>query len=230
MDLERDDGIVLLVAIAIVVLMTTISTALVLWTMTEAQIARSFALGVEARYAAGAAAERALVDLGALTDWNAVLDGSTRSSFTDGAPSGTRHLPDQTTIDLDAIRNLANCAHASPCLPTDLINVTAERPWGANNPHWQLFAYGPLGNLVSPVATSPFYLVVLVADDPSERDGDPLRDGVDPADPGAAIIQLRGEAYGPRGTHKAVAVTVARATTGGAGTAALRVLSWRGPG
>jgi hypothetical protein len=198
--------------------------------MTEAQIAKGFALGVEGRYAADAAAERALIDLDAATAWNAVLDGSSRSTFTDGAPTGTRRLSDHTTIDLDAIRNAANCARASACSRTDLTVVTSERPWGPNNPHWQLFAYGPLGDIVSPSSFSPFYLVVLVADDPSERDGDPLRDAVDPGDPGAGTIQLRGEAFGPRGSHRAVALTVARIAAGGGGPAALRVISWRGLG
>ena len=78
--------------------------------------------------------------------------------------------------------------------------------------------------------SSPFYIVALVADDPSERDGDPLRDAVDPTDPGAGIIQVRGEAFGPRGSHRAVALMVARAVARPAGPAALRVISWRGVG
>ena len=41
-----------------------------------------------------------------------------------------------------------------------------------------------------------------------------FRDAVDPAEPGAGIIQVRGEAFGPRGAHRVVALTVARAGTG----------------
>jgi hypothetical protein len=230
MDLEKDDGMALLVALAILLIISALSSALILWTTTEAQVARGFGLGVEGRYAAVAAAERALVDLAASTDWNAVLDGSLRSTFTDGAPTGTRRLSDGVAIDLDAVRNLANCAHAWPCSEAELVAFSSERPWGANNPRWQLFAYGPLGDIVGPSSRSPFYLVVLVADDPSERDGDPLRDAVDPTNPGAGIIQLRGEAFGPRGSHREVAVTVARAVAPGPAGAALRLISWRGVG
>jgi hypothetical protein len=213
----------------ILVVIAALSAALMLWTMTESQVARGFGLGVEGRYAAGAAAERALIDLGASIDWNAVLDGSVRSTFTDGAPTGTRRLADNTTIDLDAVRNVANCAHDWPCSDGELVAVTSERPWGLNNPRWQLFAYGPLSQVVSSDSRSPssFYIVALVADDPSERDSNPLRDAVDPADPGAGMIQIRGEAFGPRGSHRAVAVTVARAIAGGAGPATVRVVSWR---
>jgi len=188
---------------------------------------QGFGVGLEGRYAAGAAAERALIDLGASADWTAVLDGSSRSTFNDGAPSGTRRLPDNSTIDLDAVRNWANCAHASACSDTELAAVTAERPWGANNPRWQLFAYGLLSEITAPSIVSPFYVIVLVADDPSEQDGNPLRDAVDPMDPGAGVIQVRGEAFGPRGAHRVVALTVARAVTGVAGPATLRVISWR---
>jgi hypothetical protein len=224
---ERDEGIALLVTLAILVVTSALSSALILWTMTEAQIARGFGLGVEGRYAAAAAAERALVDLAAATDWNAVLDGSARSRFTDGAPAGTRGVAGETTIDLEAVRNAANCAHPWPCSETELAAVTSERPWGTNNPRWQLFAYGRLGDVVASSSDSPFYIIALVADDPSERDGNPLRDADDPADPGAGVIQIRGEAFGPRGSHRAVALTVARVASGAAGSAALRVISWR---
>jgi hypothetical protein len=228
MNPKEDSGVALLIAMVVLVLISALSSALVLWTMTEAQIARGFGIGLEGRYAAGAAAERALIDLGAAADWTAVLDGSRRSSFNDGAPSGTRRLPDNSTIDLDVVRNWANCAHASTCSDTELAAVTAERPWGANNPRWQLFAYGPLSEVTAPSIISPFYVIVLVADDPSERDGNPLRDAVDPKDPGAGVIQIRGEAFGPRGAHRVVALTVARAVAGAAGPATLRVVSWRG--
>jgi hypothetical protein len=227
MRLKSDRGIALLIALAILVVISGLSSALVLWTMTEAQIARDFGTGVEGRYAAGAAAERALVDLSAAADWNGVLDGSIHSTFNDGAPAGMRRLSDNTTIDLDVVRNSANCGHASACSETELTAVTSERPWGANNPRWQLFAYGPLSDVSSPPVASPFYVVVLVADDPSEQDGNPLRDAVDPMDPGAGIIQLRGEAFGPRGSHRVVALTVARSAAGAAAPMAVRVISRR---
>jgi hypothetical protein len=230
MDHKSADGIALLIALAILVVISALSSAIVLWTMTEAQIAGGFGLGVEGRYAAGAAAERALIDLAAATDWNGVLDGSVRSTFTDGAPAGTRHLSD-AMLDLEAVRNQANCGHAWTCSDSEMAAVTSERPWGPNNPRWQLFAYGPLAAVLVPASTSPFYIVALVADDPSETDGNPLHDAVDPRDPGSGMIQVRGEAFGPRGSHRAVALTVARgggAATGG--PVALRVISWRGGG
>jgi hypothetical protein len=62
---------------------------------------------------------------------------------------------------------------------------------------------------------------VLIGDDPSENDNDPLRDGA-PASFGAGIVALRAEAFGPRTVHKAIDLTVGRA-----GEDKARVVSWR---
>jgi hypothetical protein len=61
---------------------------------------------------------------------------------------------------------------------------------------------------------SLFYTVVLVADDWSENDNDPSRDGGAPAagssNPGAGVLALRAQAFGPRGAHKTIDLTIAR--------------------
>src|SRR4029077_16732021 len=58
-----------------------------------------------------------------------------------------------------------------------------------------------------------YYAVVMVADDPSENDGNPLQDGVSQTNPGMGVIAMRAEAFGPRGAHKIVELTVARTDT-----------------
>ena len=42
-----------------------------------------------------------------------------------------------------------------------------------------------------------------------------------PSNPGAGILQLRSEAFGPGGAHRAVEATIARAGVG------VRIISWR---
>ena len=42
---------------------------------------------------------------------------------------------------------------------------------------------------------SPYYVLVMVGDDSSETDGNPLEDGVDT--PGAGVLALRAAALGP---------------------------------
>lgn len=202
-------------------LMSAFGMGLVLMTATEARIAASFRAAQAASYAAEAAAELAMDDLLAVPDWNRLLDGSTVSSFVDGAPRGARLLDDGSAIDLARTVNMANCHKVVTCSVADMDADSDARPWGPNNPRWTLFAYGRLRDLLPAGGIdSPFYLVVMVGDDPAENDNDPTRDGAAGA-PGAGVIAVRGEAFGPGGTHKIVELTVARVA------GAIRALSWR---
>ncbi len=215
MDAGREHGAALIVAMMATLLMTALGLALVLTTTSETMIARNFRAAGEGLYAADAGIERALADLAGASDWNALLAGGVRSTFVDGAPVGTRTLADGSVVDLQALTNLANCQRAGACSNADMDAVTADRPWGANNPRWRLYAYGWLdGVLPSGTIGSRYYVVVYVADDPSEDDGDPLVDGGGPDNPGAGVLLLRGEAFGPLGAHKVVDVTVARPAAG----------------
>jgi hypothetical protein len=116
--------------------------------------------------------------------------------------------------------NLARCGKTSSCSSGDIANpppsAWRERPWAANNPVWQLYAYGPISDLL-PTGTvnSPIYVAVLVGDDPSETDGDPLTDGNSGANPGSGVLSLRAEAFGPNGTHRIIEATVARTASSG---------------
>jgi len=220
-DVRADNGVAVLAALFAMLLMTAIGAALVLTTSSETIIAANFRASTEAFYAADAAVERAMVELNGIADWNAVLTGSRRSVFVDGPPGGVRTMADGSTIVLATMVNEANCGRASACTAAEMDAVTAERPWGVNNPRWQLFAYGPLAQSASSETTgSACYVVVLVADDPAENDGNPLQDGVETSNPGSGVMALRVEARGPRGARKALEATVARA-------AAPRLLAWR---
>jgi hypothetical protein len=111
------------------------------------------------------------------------------------------------------------CGIPSGCSEADRTEVTADRPWGANNPVWRLYAYGPLSGLGADVR-SPFYVVVLVGDDPAETDGDPLHDGTSPSNPGSGLLSVRALAFGAAGVQQAVDATIS--VTSGA-----RLRSWR---
>jgi hypothetical protein len=236
MRLSEEQGVAVIIAIMSTTLMLTLGGALILLSSSETAIAANFRMGHEATYAADAAIERALADLRNQLDWTPVLEGSVQSSFTDGLPSGTRTLADGSTIDLDGITNLANCQKATVCSDPDVAAVTTERPWGANNPRWILFAYGPLAKTLGPATVrSSFYVAAFVGDDPSENDGNPTVDGLMVANtpnPGSGIVVIRGESFGPRGAHKIVETSIGRLTIpssgpGGQPSTELRVLSWR---
>jgi hypothetical protein len=223
-------GVAIIVVLLAMALLGALGATLVLATSSEALIAGNYRGTQESAYAAQAAVECALDDLLTIADWNLVLGGTVRSSFVDGVPAGTRTLPDGSSIDLAQILNRANCQKVSACSAADLIAVSPERPWGANNPRWQLFAYGRLAALGPPGSIhSAFYIVAMVGDDPSETDGDPLHDGTVPAtNPGSGVVSLRGEAFGPRHAHQVIETTIARIDASDFNhDLGLRMLSWR---
>jgi len=237
--IERSEkGIALVIAIMAMLFMSAIGIALVLATMTETVVASNYRNAAGGLYAADAIVERAMDDLLSVADWNLLLGGSVQSAFVDGPPSGTRTLVDRSTLDLAQVVNRANCAKVS-CSAADLVAITTNRPWGANNPRWKLYAYGNLRTMLPANAIdSTYYGVAMVADDPSENDGNPLQDGNTPCqagqngldgtcNPGSGVIAVRGEAFGARNAHKVVEVTVARTEPTAPGPTRLRVLSWR---
>ena len=161
-------------------------------------------------------------DVAAAADWNQLLDGAVRSSFVDGPPSGTRTLPDGSILDLSQVVSLANCHKTTMCSSAEMDAVMVDRPWGANNPRWQPYAYGRLKDVLPDTsADSPYYGIVLVGDDPSENDNDPRHDG-GAGNPGEGVLALRAQVIGPRSARKIVELTLARTSRGG-----VRVLSWR---
>jgi len=208
---NKERGAALVTALMALLLLTALGFALVLSTTTETMITGNFRGGQEALYAADAGVERVMDDLLTVPDWNNILKGSIRSAFIDGSPSGGRNLPDGTTIDLTQATNMANCGKVSTCSVSEMNLSTEDRPWGANNPRWNLYAYGPLNTIV-PTGTvnSQIYIIVWVADDQSETDNDPTTDGNAQTNPGSGVLAMHAEAYGPGGIHKVIEVTVAK--------------------
>ena len=223
----RDEhGVALIISLMAMLLMTALGTALVLTTMTETKIAGNFRGGAETLYAADAAVERVMQDILTVPNWDDILNGSVTSAFIDGPPSGDRVLPDGTKVDLTQATNMARCGKLT-CSAADLVELTEERPWGQNNPRWQLYAYGPLQDMLpTGTITSRQYVIVWIADDPAENDNDPLRDGQPPAgcdlnaDPGCGsknmgrgVLSMLAQAFGPDGTTRTIEVTLARTDT-----------------
>lgn len=234
---DDDAGVALVVTITTMGLLLALGTMLLLITMTETGVAANYRDGIEALYAAEAGIERVLPDVAAVSDWDFMLAGITHSTFIDGPPGGVRRIGGGAALNLsDATREL-RCGAFSTCTESEMDAVTAERPWGKNNPRWQLLGYGPLAAVLPPgELDSHMYVLVWIADDPSENDGNPLRDGQPPAvadsrnpdNPGRGVVVLLAHAYGPAGARRVVEATIAR--TGGErmpGLAKVRILAWR---
>lgn len=192
--LVRDEqGTALIVALMSMMLLTALGAAVIMVTNTETAISNNYKNGTEGLYAADAAVERVMQDLLSIPRWNDILAGAAQSSFVDGGM-------DTKTIQGGKI-NLTS-ATAQLQAETDAANA-----WGANNPKWRLFAWGPLDEMLpNKVIDSPFYVAVWVADDPAETDGNPENDG-------NYTITLHAEAFGPAGTRKVIEVTVSRTSS-----------------
>ena len=218
--ISADNGAALVMALLAVLLLSALGLMLVLNSAAEVMLAGHFRLAQEALYAADAVAERVMDELAGSADWNNVLTGVEASGFVDGGLPGARTLSDGSALDLAKATNVLNCAHAAPCTLAEMDAITAERPWGPDNPRWRLHAYGPLSGMVSTqTINSNMYVALWVADDQSDGDNDPLTDS-------NLSVALHAEAFGPGGVHKVLEVDVGRTGTSEA-PSGIKVLAWR---
>ncbi|MEQ1759017.1 MAG: hypothetical protein ABL986_11910 [Vicinamibacterales bacterium] len=216
----QSDGVALLTMLVVLIATAAFVAALVLTSVVETRIAASWRDGAAAMSAADAVARRALLDL-ATADWDAALGGAV-STFTDGPPSGVRVLEGAMQLSLDAETSELACGNPTGCSDAEVSRASAERPWGANNPRWRLFGYGPLAALF-PDDPYPLrgYVASWVADDPTETDGSPSHDGATADNPGRGVLLVTGRAYGPGVARRTVQLVVERVGT------ELRIIAWR---
>ncbi len=220
---DREDGSALVVVLLGMALLLALTAAAVLLAASDLLAASRQRDARIALSAAEAALERAASEIVDVPDWTVVLSGALTSAHVDGPASGPRIPLGGRTLTPEQVANLATCGTTNACSTSACAAVSAERPWGPNNPRWRPYAYGPVDSATP--GQDATYVVVLVGDDPSENDGDPGRDGVSPDNPGAGIILLRAEAFGPSDTRRAVEAAIARVAVA-SGVALPRVLSW----
>lgn len=223
-------GIALIMVMLLTAFLSALGLGLILAVFMDRLATGNMSGSVAMLFAADAAIELAARDLAQADDWDAVLAGSQRSSFTDGAPGGVRGIPGGGAIDLTASTNMLNCGKASNCTAAQMAANSRERPWGENNPRWQLYAFGPLAQVTELARPASCYLAVWVADDGREEDGDPLADALENGEPGHGIVRVHAEVFGHAGSRRAVEAELARSCRGGGVGACLpgiRVQSWQ---
>jgi hypothetical protein len=217
--IEREDGVAVLIAMMAILIMSAFGTALILSSSSETIIGAHFQDAIEGRYAADAMLGRGLDDLLGMGDWSPAITGLLQSRWVDGPPVGARTLADGSRLDLSQVVNMANCQKGAACSPADIVEATPDRPWGANNPEWKLYAHGPLRDVLAGAAVeSRFYVLLLVGQGPAPN-----------------LLAVRAEAFGPRGAHAIVEATAGRSSDAGGEKDyndhpvqnAVKVLSWR---
>jgi hypothetical protein len=211
MRISNERGAALITALLATMLLTALGMAVVLVSTTETMITGNYNTSAETLYAADAAIERTVQDLLMAPRWDDLLAGGAvgvaaiskeTSSFTEGSATDLIKLPGGGQAKL--------CCGSDSLGYQMQVETNTEDIWGANNPTWRLYAWGPVQSLL-PTSTidSKEYVAVWVADDPSEgvASGEavpnPLKDT-------NGVLTLRAEAFGPSGAHKVVEVTVAR--------------------
>jgi type II secretory pathway pseudopilin PulG len=230
-DLSSQRGIALIVTLLAISMFSALGLALALSSAVDRMAAANQEDANALLNAADAALELAAHDLGDVADWNTILAGTTRSTFVDGSPGGSRSVSEDTVIDITGLTNDLTCGRAAGCTDVNRMASTADRPWGANNPWWRPFLYGRLTATVTPRRLAAPYIIVWLGDDGGEVDGDVVIDGGGPAEEGRYIVRARAVAFGSGHGYRALEAELARVCdTSAAGEVCLpgiRVQSWR---
>jgi hypothetical protein len=201
----NERGAAVVIALVITMLLAVLGAGMLTLTTTETMIAASYRHAQEASYGAEAALERAMTDLATIADWSVVVaTPNVMSSLNDGVSSV--RLPDGLTVSVAALS--ADRQRES--------DISGPAMYRADNPQWRLFAHAPIEDLLSSPATAPpLYLLVWVADDGNDGDGDPTRDSN-----GRVIVHA--EAHGSGGARRGVEAVITRS-----GNGVLRVHGWQ---
>lgn len=223
-------GVALVITLLAVATLSTLGLGLLLSSTTERQAASNHGEANAVLNAAESALELVARDLGAIADWDALLDGRSTTGTTDGSP-GVRVLPSGAAIDLVALTNELSCGQPGGCAMAQVQAATIDRPWGRNNPRWRLFLHAPLVTPGPPHHDLQLYAIAWVGDDGAEVDGDVMVDGGGAGEEGRYIVRVRVEAFGARGSRRAVEAELARRCTLVNGVEqclpGVRVRSWR---
>jgi len=209
-------GTALLCALVVTALLTTLGASLVVVVVGETLVGAYHRGSQQSLYAADAGVERAIGELRRLSTWQGVpapASSSGFADFNDGALAP--ELADGTILDL--------------------AQLTADRqgesdtfyPNASDRPQWRLFGHASLDRMIADDAGSaPPYVVVWVADDPDDLDGDPARDSND-------VVIVRSHAFGVRASSRSVEATIVRRSAldgvagGGATRSDVSVIVWR---
>jgi hypothetical protein len=189
---SSERGAILVQVLMLMTLVTAIAAGLAMIARVESMVSAHFRQRREAAAAAAAAVEVALQELRVVPDWTAVLDGSRPARFAAGSAGETRQLPGGPVT--------VCCGSGSL---TDRLRIATGLPWTP-------FGWSTLAGLTGAGPDGTPFVVVWVADDEADGDGDPLTDG-------NATVRVFAQAIGPSGGRRAIEATIERGPAGAGG-------------
>ena len=209
-------GSALFCALLVTTLLSMLGAALVVLVTTETLVDAHYRASQQSLYAAEAGAERTIGEIRALGSWQTIpTPGSVATSVDLNDGTIAPRVADGSTLDLARLttRRQAESDGIYPASP--------------DRPQWRLFAHASLDRITAGNGgPAPPYVVVWIADDPDDLDGDPARDSND-------VLLVRSQAFGIRGASRSIEVTLHRqstldgAGTGGAMRSDVTVIAWR---
>jgi hypothetical protein len=211
--IRRDQGSVLLSALMVILLIATVGAALGLVASTELTAAANYEASQQGLYAADAGVERTIGELRLMSTWAGIPASSTGTSFAEFNDGQLLPpAPDRSPLNLPQLTSRRQA------------DSDAMYPSTPNRPVWHLFAHAPLNRIVPGVSAAAPYVVVWVADDADDVDGDPSSDSND-------VVVIHAEAFGVRGGKRAIEVTLYREEAMAAGLPGVmrsdvQVLAW----
>ena len=201
-------GAALLLALMTTALLSAIAASLIVSTSVDMMIAGNHRAAVETMYAVEAGLERAIGELSTVPDWSAVLSpppSNAVASFDDGSAQAA--APDGRMLPIPVLSAARQAASDT---------VYGAGRFGADAPVWRLYAHAPLRSMLPPATIAPpGYILVWVADDGGDGDGNPSIDT-------NGQLLLHGDGYGVASGRRSIELAIGRAAPG-----AVRMLSWR---
>jgi hypothetical protein len=195
---EQGSGVVL--AMVVVSTLLALGLGLIAVSATERAIAGNHHAGVQALYAAEAAAEYVLTELRSDPSWSPALSGERHSAFLESTSQPV--APWNAVVDLTAM--------------TAQVQQHSDDFWSAgfDTPRWQVFAAGTFEALTGRDDAGRLFLTAWVADDVADGDADPDVDS-------NGIVMIRTQALGLGGLRRGLLVVLRRTESG------TEVTSWR---
>ena len=203
-----ESGAALLLALTTAALLSAIAASLIVTTSVDMMIAGNLRASVETLYVVEAGVERAIAELARLPEWSAVLSpapSNAVASFDDR--SARPSAPDGRILSVPLLT-------AARQKISDAVYGPAR--FAGDRPVWQLYAHAPFHDILPRgIIAPPGYVLVWVADDGGDGDGNPATDA-------NGQVLLYGDGYGLGGGRRSLEVAIGRVAP-----AAVRVLSWK---